>query len=342
MATTLIILTAVIIIALVFEYINGFHDCANAIATVVATKVLSPKRAVMFGASLEFLGALITAHFGGHVAKTIGSGIINPTEVTLTVIFCGLLAAVIWNLLTWWLGLPSSSSHALIGGLLGAAVMKAGIECIRIDTLVAKVVIPMFTSPVAGFFIGFSFMLLLLWLFFRANPQIVNKHFRRLQLLSAGLMAFSHGSNDAQKTMGIITLSLIASGVLVQDSFQIPDYIILTCAITMALGTMSGGWKIIKTMGHKIIKLKPIHGFAAETSAAGIILTASHFGIPLSTTHVISTSIMGVGSTLNPKGVGWNIVGNIVTAWVLTIPVCMLLASGIYFAVSKIGHLIWG
>lgn len=338
MTITLIILIAVILAALVFEYINGFHDCANAIATVVSTKVLSPKQAVIFGATLEFIGALT----GTHVAKTIGSGIINPEMVTLTVIFCALLAAITWNLLTWWLGLPSSSSHALIGGLLGAAIIKAGVGCINAQTLINKVIIPMFTSPVAGFFIGFTFMLILLWLFFKSNPQIVNKHFRRLQLVSSGLMALSHGSNDAQKTMGIITLSLLAGGVLKHNGsgFEIPIYVILVCAITMALGTMSGGWKIIKTMGHKIIKLKPIHGFAAETSAAGIILTASHFGIPLSTTHVISTSIMGVGTTLNPKAVSWGIVGNIVTAWVLTIPACMLLSSGFYFTINYIVKLV--
>lgn len=333
MTITLIILIAVIIAALVFEYINGFHDCANAIATVVSTKVLSPKQAVLFGAIFNFFGALT----GTHVAKTIGSGIINAEMVTLTVVFCALSAAIIWNLITWFLGLPSSSSHALIGGLLGAALVKAGISCIHIDTLMDKIIIPMFTSPVLGFLIGFLLMLLLLWLFFKANPQILNKHFRRLQLISSGMMALSHGSNDAQKTMGIITLSLFAAGVLHKNGggFEIPIYVIIVCAATMALGTMSGGWKIIKTMGHKIIKLKPIHGFAAETSAASIILVASHFGIPLSTTHVISTSIMGVGTTLNPKSVSWNIVGNIVTAWILTIPACMILSGGIYFLINQ-------
>ena len=334
MSITILILVAVIAVALAFEFINGFHDCANAIATVVSTKVLSPKQAVVFGASLEFIGALT----GTHVAKTIGSGIVNAEMITLTVIFCALLAAVLWNLLTWYLGLPSSSSHALIGGLLGASIVKAGPSVVHVKTLLDKVIIPMFTSPMLGFVVGFSFMLFLVLLFYRANPQIVNKRFRKLQLISSGLMALSHGSNDAQKTMGIITLALLAGGVLHKSptgDFDIPIYVIVICALTMAAGTMNGGWKIIKTMGHKIIRLKPIHGFAAETSAAGLILTASHFGIPLSTTHVISTAIMGVGSTLHAHAVKWRIVGNIVTAWVLTIPACMILSSAIYYLIYK-------
>ncbi len=332
---TILLLIAVVAIALIFEFINGFHDCANAIATVVSTKVLSPRHAVLFGASLEFIGALT----GTHVAKTIGSGIVNSEMITLTVIFCALLAAVLWNLLTWYLGLPSSSSHALIGGLLGATIVKAGLSAVHFTTLIDKVIIPMFTSPLLGFCVGFSFMLFLIRILNRANPQKVNKRFRKLQLFSSGLMALSHGSNDAQKTMGIITLALLAGGVLHKGpdgDFEIPLFVIIVCALMMAAGTMNGGWKIIKTMGHKIIKLKPIHGFAAETSAAGLILTASHFGIPLSTTHVISTAIMGVGSTFHAHAVKWRIVGNIVTAWVLTIPACMILSSIIYYLIYKI------
>ena len=328
MSITILLLIAVVLVALAFEFINGFHDCANAIATVVSTKVLSPKQAVLFGASLEFIGALT----GTHVAKTIGSGIVNADLITLTVIFCALLAAVIWNLFTWWLGLPSSSSHALIGGLLGASIVKAGIDVVHFHTLIDKVIIPMFTSPLLGFCVGFTLMLLIAWvvIILRETPNTVNKQFRKLQLLSSGLMALSHGSNDAQKTMGIITLALLAGGVLHKSptgDFEIPIYVIIACALTMAAGTMNGGWKIIKTMGHKIIKLKPIHGFAAETSAAGLILTASHFGIPLSTTHVISTAIMGVGSTFHAHAVKWRVVGNIVIAWVLTIPACMIISS---------------
>ena len=317
---TILILIAVVAIALIFEFINGFHDCANAIATVVSTKVLSPRHAVLFGAGLEFIGALT----GTHVAKTIGAGIVNSDMITLTVIFCALLAAVLWNLLTWYLGLPSSSSHALIGGLLGATIVKAGVSAIHFTTLMDKVIIPMFTSPILGFCAGFSLMLFLIRIFYRANPQRVNKRFRKLQLISSGLMALSHGSNDAQKTMGIITLALLAGGVLHKapnGDFEIPLFVILVCAFMMAAGTMNGGWKIIKTMGHKIIKL---------------ILTASHFGIPLSTTHVISTAIMGVGSTFHAHAVKWRIVGNIVTAWVLTIPACMLLSSIIYYLIYKL------
>lgn len=337
MSITILLLLAVIIVALAFEFINGFHDCANAIATVVSTKVLSPKQAVLFGATLEFIGALT----GTHVAKTIGAGIVNADMITLTVILCALTAAVLWNLLTWWLGLPSSSSHALIGGLLGAAIVKAGFGVVHFNSLMDKVIIPMFTSPVLGFIVGFSLMLLIAWavIFLRETPNTVNKQFRKLQLISSGLMALSHGSNDAQKTMGIITLALLAGGVLQKGpngEFDIPIYIIIVCAFTMAAGTMNGGWKIIKTMGHKIIKLKPIHGFAAETSAAGLILTASHFGIPLSTTHVISTSIMGVGSTFHAHAVKWRVVGNIVIAWVVTIPACMLISSAIYYLLYKI------
>lgn len=335
MSITILLLIAVVAVALLFEFINGFHDCANAIATVVSTKVLSPKQAVLFGASLEFIGALT----GTHVAKTIGSGIVDHEMITLTVIFCAILAAVLWNLLTWYLGLPSSSSHALIGGLLGASIVKAGVSVVHISTLMDKIIIPMFTSPMLGFCAGYLLMLFLIIVLIKANPQRVNKRFRKLQLLSSGLMALSHGSNDAQKTMGIITLALLAGGVLHKSptgDFDIPLVVIIICALMMAAGTMNGGWKIIKTMGHKIIRLKPIHGFAAETSAAGLILTASHFGIPLSTTHVISTAIMGVGSTFHAHAVKWRIVGNIVIAWVLTIPACMILSSIIYYLIYKI------
>ena len=334
---TIILLASVVLLALIFEFINGFHDCANAIATVVSTKVLSPKQAVFFSALLNFAGALM----GTHVAKTIGSGIINAEIVTLTVVLCALLAAIIWNLITWWFGLPSSSSHALIGGLLGAALVKAGIDSIHLDTLTQKVLYPMFGSPVLGFVVGFFLMLLIAWIIiiFKANPDSVNKKFRKLQLISSALMALSHGSNDAQKTMGIITLALIAGGILQTSGngeFEIPIYVIITCALTMAAGTMNGGWKIIKTMGHKIIKLKPIHGFAAEGAAAGLILIASHLGIPLSTTHVISTSIMGVGTTFHAHAVKWRVVGNIVVAWVLTIPACMLISALSYYLIHKI------
>lgn len=330
MTVSIVLLVLVVVGALVFEYINGFHDAANAIATVVSTKVLTPRQAVVYGAVLEFTGALT----GTHVAKTIGAGIIDPVTITLNVIFCALLAAIIWNLITWYFGLPSSSSHALIGGLIGAAVVNAGWGCVRILELVDKVIAPMFMAPVIGFVTGLIVMAVLLRIFYKANPDKVNRRFRRAQIFSAGLMALSHGSNDAQKTMGIITLALLAGGVLKHTndgSFEIPLYVILACATVMCMGVMSGGWKIIRTMGSKIIKLKPINGFAAESSAASIILLASHFGVPLSTTHVISTAIMGVGTTYKAHAVKWGVIGNIVWAWVLTIPICIMISGTLYF-----------
>ena len=330
MTVSIVLLVLVVGGALVFEYINGFHDAANAIATVVSTKVLTPRQAVVYGAALEFTGALT----GTHVAKTIGAGIVDPSTITLHVIFCALCAAIIWNLITWFFGLPSSSSHALIGGLIGASVVNAGWGCVRFLELVDKVIAPMFMAPVIGFVTGLIVMAILLRIFYKANPDKVNRRFRRCQIFSAGLMALSHGSNDAQKTMGIITLALLAGGIVkhnAQGSFDIPIYVILSCATVMSLGVMSGGWKIIRTMGSKIIKLKPINGFAAETSAASIILLASHFGVPLSTTHVISTAIMGVGTTYKAHAVKWGVIGNIVWAWVLTIPICIMISGAVYF-----------
>jgi len=278
-------------------------------------------------------GALL----GTHVAKTIGGGIVDASSVTQTVIACALIGAIIWNLFTWYFGIPSSSSHALIGGLMGAAMMHSGYKVVKITGLVEKVLIPMVTSPVLGIFVGFTIMLLFLWIFLKSNPEIVNRNFKKLQLISSGFLALSHGSNDAQKTMGIITLLLLSSGYI--DKMEVPLWVILLCALTMAFGTMAGGWKIIRTMGSKIIKVKPIHGFSAEVSSASIILTASHFGIPVSTTHIISTSIMGVGSTMRASAVRWGIVGNIVTAWVVTIPACMFMSALSYIIVTKIVHL---
>lgn len=326
------ILILVIIIALIFEYINGFHDAANAIATVVSTKVLTPKQAVAYGAVFEILGAFM----GTHVAKTIGSGIIESSCVDQYVILCALLGAITWNIFTWYFGIPSSSSHALIGGLIGASIIKAGIPVLKIDGIIEKVLIPMVTSPFVGFVVGFVVMLVLMWLFYKARPERINKHFKKLQLISSAIMAFSHGSNDAQKTMGIITLSLVTFYGL--KTFIVPWWVILMCAITMGLGTMSGGWRIIRTMGSKVLTLKPIHGFAAETSAAAVILTCSHFGIPISTTHVISCSIMGVGSTKRFSAVRWGIVGRIISAWVFTIPICIILAGIFYFLLEQIIH----
>lgn len=315
------LLLAVILTALVFEYINGFHDSANAIATVVSTKVLSARAAVIYAGCLDIVGAFL----GTHVAGTIGQGIVQAEIVTQGVILCALLSAIIWNLLTWYLGIPSSSSHALIGGLMGAAAAKAGFSVIQLAGVGKKVLTPMLTSPILGFCIGLSAMVLILWLCVRARPHVVNVWFRRLQLLSSGIMALSHGSNDAQKTMGIITLALVSYGAL--DSFQVPAWVILGCAVTMGCGTMTGGLRIVRTMGDKMIKLKPVHGFAAETAAASVILSASHLGMPVSTTHIISTAIMGVGATKGHRALNLGIVKNILIAWVLTIPVCMAIAA---------------
>ncbi|MFH0702062.1 MAG: inorganic phosphate transporter [bacterium] len=331
MVLTLLIL--VILTALAFEYINGFHDSANAIATIVSTKVLTPRVAIVYGAVLNFFGAF----FGTHVAKTIGSGMVASESINQLVILCALLGAIIWNLFTWYYGIPSSSSHALIGGLIGAAVVHKGLTIVNSAGVLQKVIIPMISSPIIGIVFGFILMLILMRLFCKVNPDKINKYFRKLQLVSSGIMAFSHGSNDAQKTMGIITLALFSFGAL--KDFNVPLWVIVICAFMMAMGTMAGGWKIIRTMGSKVIKLKPIHGFAAETSAAGVILTASHFGIPVSTTHVISSSIMGVGSTKRFSAVRWGLVGNIVVAWILTIPTCMILAGLIYFFITTIKNI---
>ncbi len=322
---TFALLIVVIITAVIFEYINGFHDSANAIATVVSTKVLTARAAIVYAGILNIVGAFI----GTHVASTVGKGIVETSSVTQGVIICALLSAIIWNLITWYYGIPSSSSHALIGGLMGASIAKAGHGVVQIHGVTRKVLVPMITSPILGLGIGFLCMVIILWIFSKSNPDKVNKYFKKLQLLSSGVMALSHGTNDAQKTMGIITLSLVSYGAI--DSFEVPKWVIALCAVTMGLGTMAGGWKIIRTMGSKMIKLKPVHGFAAETSAAAVILGASHFGIPISTTHIISTSIMGVGSTRGIHAVKWGLVGNIVMAWILTIPTCMLIAGILYY-----------
>ena len=335
----------VLLTALVFEYINGFHDAANAIATVVSTKVLTPRQAIWMAAFFNLIGAL----WGTAVATTIGKGLVDTEVVTMATIFSALMGAIIWNLITWWLGLPSSSSHALIGGLCGAALassdgdwsvmtwdaMDAGGKAVG---LWPKVVAPMIASPVIGFFGGALLMFLLLIFIKRLTPRVVNGVFGKLQLVSAAWMGFSHGSNDAQKTMGIIALALFTgttSGAfeslpawahfLYTPDFTVDRWVMVTCALVMAAGTAAGGWRIIRTMGHKMVKLQPVHGFAAETTAAVVIQTASHWGIPLSTTHAISTSIMGVGAMKRFGAVKWGIVERIIWAWVLTLPVCATL-----------------
>jgi PiT family inorganic phosphate transporter len=319
---TLLLLT-VVALAVAFDYINGFHDTANAIATSVSTRALRPDHAILMSATANFLGALA----GTAVAKTISSGIATTPDgdAGQIIVAAALVGAITWNLITWRLGIPSSSSHALIGGLIGAVIAATGPGALKVDGILGKVVFPLVTSPVIGVVIGFAFMVVLLNVFRRMHPRKLNDRFRRLQVVSAALMAFSHGSNDAQKTMGIMTLALIAGGVLPPDS-KIPLWVILLAASAMSLGTAAGGWRIIRTMGQRVVKLDPVHGFAAETTAATIILTASHFGMPVSTTHVISSAIMGVGSSDRFSAVRWGVAGNIVIAWILTIPASGLMA----------------
>jgi len=327
----------VLLAALVFEYINGFHDTANAIATIVSTKVLTPRLAIVWAAGWNLIGALA----GTAVAATIGKGLVDTGTVTMLTVLCALLSAILWGLFTWWLGLPSSSSHALVGGLCGAAVGTAGRwNVLQWSTgLWPKVVLPMITSPLLGFIGGAVLMFLLTLVLIRATPRFVSVFFGKAQLLSSGFMGFGHGSNDAQKTMGIITLALFTgtksglfrtmpawAGFLRVPEFKaVPIWVIFMCALTMAAGTAAGGWRIIRTMGHKMVKLQPVDGFAAETTAALIIYGASLLGVPVSTTHVISTSIMGVGASKRLSAVKWGVVERIVWAWVLTLPVTGLL-----------------
>ena len=328
------LLIAVVVAAVVFDYVNGFHDAANAIATVVSTGVLPIRTAVFIAGVLNFAGALA----GTAVAKTIASGFADPSVVTQPVVLAALIGAIIWNLITWWYGIPSSSSHALIGGLAGAVVGHAGFSAFKWSALVQKVLVPLVVSPTVGFIGAFVVMILLLWVVRRMRPNAVHKGSRKLQLVSASMMAFSHGSNDAQKAMGVITLALlsyVAAGHsdtvpywMLPKGNEVPYWVVLTCASAIALGTMAGGQKIIKTMGTKIIRITPLQGFAAETAGAATILGASHFGVPVSTTHCINACIMGVGASSRLSAVRWGVAGNIVLAWVVTIPAAALAAFG--------------
>ena len=314
----------VILLALVFDFINGFHDTANSIATSVSTRVLTPRLAILMSATLNFVGALVSV----KVATTISSGIVRGT-VEQYVIIAALIGAIIWNLLTWYVGIPSSSSHALIGSLVGAAIVTAGsTKVIFWNDIWDKVVLPLVTSPVVGFAIGFVVMKFLFFTLQALSQRTVNKWFSKLQIFSAALMAYSHGSNDAQKSMGIITLALVSGGFIsAQDG--IPIEVKLICAISMALGTSIGGWKIIKTVGMNMIKLQPIGGFAAETSAAAVIQVMTAIGAPVSTTQVISTAIMGVGASKRLSAVRWAIAKSILYTWLITIPATMILGGGV-------------
>ena len=326
-----ILLIVIISMALIFDYINGFHDAANAIATVVATRVMTPKTAVLFGAIFNLLGALM----GTEVAATMGKGIVEAELINLETILCALIGAIVWNLITWWKGLPSSSSHALIGSLMGAAcfwVGSFGENVVHWHKVIDKVIIPMFSSPLIGFTVGYVLMTLLTWMVYKLSVNRINSVFGKLQIVSAGAMALSHGMNDAQKSMGIIAFAIILYKGVPSSEFHVGLEIVIPCAIAIGLGTLSGVWKIIRTLGSKMIKLQPIHGFAAEVTSFSVIMLASHWGIPLSTTHAITSTIMGVGATRRLSAVKWSLVGSILWAWVLTIPVTFLLSGFIALA----------
>jgi PiT family inorganic phosphate transporter len=324
-------LLVVVVLAVIFDYINGFHDSANAIATSVATRALRPRTAVLMAAAFNFIGAFA----GTAVAKTIGAGLVDVETTTEAVVAAALIGAIVWNLLTWWFGIPSSSSHALIGGLLGATIIAAGLGALNIEGIVSKVLIPMFTSPLAGFVLGLLLMVLLARMFFRSPRRPMSRLFRKAQVFSAGYMAFAHGSNDAQKTMGIITLALFAGGVISDDT--VPVWVIIVAATAMSLGTAAGGWRIMKTMGQRVVELEPVHGFAAETTAATVLLATAQLGMPVSTTHVISSAITGVGTTKGRRRVNWGVARTIVTAWIVTIPAAGAMGAGAWLVLDTIG-----
>ena len=300
-------LVFVVLLAVAFDYTNGFHDTANSIATSVATRALSPGWAILMATAFNFIGAFA----GTAVAKTIGSGLVDDQTTTQAIVAAALIGAIGWNLITWQRGLPSSSSHALIGGLLGATIIGVGTSALNVNGIVNKVLIPMITSPLLGFVIAFSLMLTIYWVFRRSQRKPMARRFRRLQVFSAAFMAFAHGSNDAQKTMGIITLALFSAGVI--PDVTVPSWVIVVSATALSAGTAVGGWRIMKTMGQRVAKLEPVHGFAAETTGASILLGTAHFGMPVSTTQVISSAIMGVGASQGARAVRWGVARRILS-----------------------------
>ncbi len=318
-------LLALISVALVFDFLNGLHDAANSIATVVSTRVLRPQYAVMLAAFFNFVAFLF---FGLHVAQTVGTGIVAAEVVDAAVIFGALMGAICWNLLTWWLGIPSSSSHALIGGLAGAAVTKAGLGSIVWSGLGLTAAAIVF-SPLLGFLLALLLMLGVAWGFVRTTPAAVDNSFRSLQFVSASLYSLGHGGNDAQKTMGIIAVLLYSQGLL-GDTFHIPLWVILTCQAAMALGTLVGGWRIVRTMGSRITRLHPVQGFCAETGGAMTLFLATYFGVPVSTTHTITGAIIGVGAARKTAAVRWNVASDVVVAWIITLPAAALFAAAFY------------
>ena len=327
------VIWAVVLLALAFDYINGFHDTANAIATSVSTRAIAPKTAVMMAATLNFLGAMIST----GVAKTIGGDIVtSPDMINGEIIVAALVGAIFWNLLTWWYGIPSSSSHALIGGIIGAVMISVGSDALHIGGI-GKIFISLVASPILALILGYIVMKVLLFLFGRFSPIVLNDRFRNMQLVSAALMSFSHGSNDAQKAMGIITLTLVASGHL--PTLDVPLWVKLACATAMALGTAAGGWKIIATVGSKIFKLESINGFAADLNSALTIFTATLLHLPVSTTHVVSGSIMGVGTAMRVKAVNWSTARSMVFAWFITIPLSAGVSALAYIIIDTLAHI---
>jgi PiT family inorganic phosphate transporter len=326
---TLVMLFLVIAAALLFDFINGFHDTANAIATCISTRALSIRSAILMAATLNFAGAMIST----KVAATIGKGIVDPSHVTQMVVLAGIVGAIVWDLITWYYGLPSSSSHAIIGGIMGAVIAHAGISALHGAGL-QKIILALVLSPILGIVIGFVFMVIMMWAFRNKSPYGLNKGFRKLQILSAASMAFSHGTADAQKSMGVITMALVSYGCI--ETFAVPTWVKIACAVAMAIGTAVGGWRIIKTVGHDFVKLQPVHGFCVETASAGVILGASAIGMPTSTTHVITSTILGVGLSKRLSAVNWQIAYRIVWAWLLTIPASAAVAYVTYQTLSPL------
>jgi PiT family inorganic phosphate transporter len=317
-------LVAVVAVALFFDFTNGFHDTANSIATSVSTRALAPRPAVLSAAILNVAGAFVSF----EVAATVAKGIVDPEVITLDVVLAGLVGAITWNLITWYLGLPSSSSHALIGGIAGSAIAANGFDVVQWKGLVEKVAIPSLAAPLLGIVGAATLMVGLMWIIRRRAPGTVNRVFRRLQLVSGGFVAFTHGTNDAQKTMGIIALALVASGHLAEDFDRPPYWVIVSAALAMGAGTYAGGWRIIKTLGTRVAKLDPPRGFAAQTATAGILWGTAHYGFPVSTTHTVSGSVLGAGATRRLNAVRWGVAGNILVAWVMTIPAAALVGAG--------------
>ncbi len=322
-----------IFVALAFDFLNGLHDAANSIATIVSTRVLKPQYAVAWAAFFNFIAFMV---FGLHVANTVGSGIVHPDVITPLVIFGALMGAIVWNVVTWLLGIPSSSSHALIGGLIGAGVAHAGMSSL-VYSGITKTVVAIFASPTIGFILALTLMLIVSWVFVRMRPASVDKVFRSLQFVSASFYSLGHGGNDAQKTMGIIAVLLYSQGQM-PEGFHVPFWVVITCQLAMGLGTLCGGWRIVHTMGSKITRLSPMQGCCAETGGAIMLFVATHFGIPVSTTHTITGAIVGVGAAKRISAVRWNIARSIVTAWFLTMPASAVIGACFYYLAQYLAH----